>query len=151
METSLTVRITPEIKQELNEILTLAGGYFNYKTQHLIDLINGDVKYADVHRETQEIIRRVVLATGHSYDIIKSKTRERQIVCARQFAIWKVYTELYSRCYTLHMIADVFNRDHATVLHSVKVVKGMLKFNDPIFAKINYNYNQIEEDERAAP
>jgi len=151
METSLTVRITPEIKQELNEILTLAGGYFNYKTQHLIDLINGDVKYADVHRETQEIIRRVVLATGHSYDIIKSKTRERQIVCARQFAIWKVYTELYSRCYTLHMIADVFNRDHATILYSVKVVKGMLKFNDPIFAKINYNYNQIEEDERAAP
>ena len=150
METSLTVRITPEIKQELNEILTLAGGYFNYKTQHLIDLINGDVKYADVHRETQEIIRRVVLATGHSYDIIKSKTRERQIVCARQFAIWKVYTELYSRCYTLHMIADVFNRDHATILYSVKVVKGMLKFNDPIFAKINYNYNQIEEDERAA-
>jgi chromosomal replication initiation ATPase DnaA len=151
METSLTVRITPEIKQELNEILTLAGGYFNYKTQHLIDLINGDLAYADVHRETQEIIRRVVLATGHSYDIIKSKTRERQIVCARQFAIWKVYTELYSHGYTLHMIADVFNRDHTTVLHSVKVVNGMLKFNDPIFAKINYYYNQIEENERAAP
>jgi chromosomal replication initiation ATPase DnaA len=49
------------------------------------------------------------------------------------------------------MIADVFNRDHATILYSVKVVNGMLKFNDPIFAKINYNYNQIEEDERAAP
>jgi hypothetical protein len=45
METSLMVRITPEIKQELNEILTLAGGYFNYKTNHLIELINGDIKY----------------------------------------------------------------------------------------------------------
>jgi len=149
METSLTVRITPEIKQELNEILTLAGGYFNYKTQHLIDLINGDVKYVDVHRETQEILRRVVLATGYSYDIIKSKNRERSLVCARQFAIWKVYTELYSHGYTLKMIAEVFNRNHATILYSVKVVEGMLEFNDPMIAKINFNYNQIEEDERA--
>jgi chromosomal replication initiation ATPase DnaA len=49
------------------------------------------------------------------------------------------------------MIADVFNRDHATILYSVKVVKGMLKFNDPMIAKINFKYNQIEEDERAAP
>jgi len=149
METSLMVRITPEIKQELNEILTLAGGYFNYKTQHLIDLLNGDVKFVDVHRETQEILRRVVLATGYSYDLISSKSRERQLVCARQFAIWKVYTELYSHGYTLKMIADVFKRNHATILYSVKVVKGMLEFNDPMIAKINFKYNQIEEDERA--
>jgi len=149
METSLTVRITPEIKQELNEILTLASGYFNYKTNHLIDLINGDIKFVDIHKETQEILRRVVLATGYSYDIIKSKNRERSLVCARQFAIWKVYTELYSHGYTLKMIAEVFNRNHATILYSVKVVEGMLEFNDPMIAKINFNYNQIEEDERA--
>ena len=149
METSLTVRITPEIKQELNEILTLASGYFNYKTNHLIDLINGDIKFVDIHKETQEILRRVVLATGYSYDIIKSKNRERSLVCARQFAIWKIYTELYSHGYTLKMIAEVFNRNHATILYSVKVVEGMLEFNDPMIAKINFNYNQIEEDERA--
>ena len=149
METSLTVRITPEIKQELNEILELAGGYFNYKTNHLIELINGDIKFVDVHKETQEIIRKVVIATGYSHDVIKSKSRESSLVCARQFAIWKVHTELYSHGYTLKMIAEIFNRDHSTVLYSVKIAKGMLKFNDPMFAKINYNYNQIEEDERA--
>ena len=149
METSLTVRITPEIKQELNDILTLAGGYFNYKTQHLIDLLNGDVKYVDIHRETQEILRRVVLATGYSYDLISSKSRERQLVCARQFAIWKIYTELYSHGYTLKMIAEVFNRNHATILYSVRIVNEMLDVNDPMLAKINFNYNQIEEDERA--
>ena len=151
METSLTVRITPEIKQELNEILELAGGYFDYKTNHLIELINGDIKFVDIHKETQEILRKVVITTGYSHDVLRTKNRERSLVCARQFAIWKIYTELYSHGYTLKMIADVFKRNHATILYSVKVVKGMLEFNDPMRAKINYNYNQIEEDERAAP
>jgi hypothetical protein len=101
METSLTVRITPEIKQELNEILTLAGGYFNYKTQHLIDLINGDVKYVDIHRETQEILRRVVLATGYSYDTISSKS-ERKATGLRS-----------SVCYLEGLHGTIFSRLHA--------------------------------------
>ena len=149
METSLTVRITPEIKQELNEILELAGGYFNYKTNHLIELINGDIKFVDIHKETQEILRKVVIATGYSHDVLRSKSRERSLVCARQFAIWKVYTELYSHGYTLKMIAEVFNRDHSTVLYSIRIVNEMLDVNDPMLAKINFRYNEIQEDERA--
>ena len=149
METSLTVRITPEIKQELNEILELAGGYFNYKTNHLIELINGDIKFVDVHKETQEILRKVVIATGYSHDVLRSKNRKRSLVCARQFAIWKVYTELYSHSYTLKMIAEVFNRDHSTVLYSIRIVNEMLDVNDPMLAKINFRYNEIQEDERA--
>jgi len=148
METSLTVRITPEIKQELNEILELAGGYFNYKVKHLKDLINGEVKFVDIHKETQEIIRKVVIATGYSHEVLKSKNRERSLVCARQFAIWKVYTELYSHGYTLKMIAEVFNRDHSTVIYSIRIVNEMLDVNDPMLAKINFRYNELQEDER---
>ena len=144
METSLTVRITPEIKQELNEILELAGGYFNYETQHLIDLINGDIKFVDIHKETQEILRKVILATGYSHDVLRSKSRERSLVCARQFAIWKVYTELYSHGYTLKMIAEVFGRDHATAIHSIRTINELLEVNDPMIAKINFRYNEIE-------
>jgi chromosomal replication initiation ATPase DnaA len=149
METSLTVRITPEIKQELNEILQLAGGYFSYKTKHLIELINGDIKFVDIHKETQEILRKVVIATGYNHDVLRSKSRERPLVCARQFAIWKVYTELYSHGYTLKMIAQVFNRNQATILYSVRIVNEMLEVNDPMLAKINFRYNEIQEDERA--
>jgi chromosomal replication initiation ATPase DnaA len=65
--------------------------------------------------------------------------------------MWKLHEQLYSEGHTFKMIADVFKRNHATILYSVKVVKGMLEFNDPMIAKINYYYNQIEEDERAAP
>ena len=144
METSLTIRITPEIKQELNEILELASGYFDYKTNHLIDLINGESKFVDIHKETQEIIRKVVIATGYSHEVIKSNSRERNIVCARQFAIWKVYNELYSHGYTLKMIAEVFNRDYSTVLYSVKTANEMLEVNDPMINDINLRYNEIE-------
>ena len=83
METSLTVRITPEIKQELNEILELAGGYFNYKTNHLIELINGNIKFVDIHAETQEILMKGVNASGYSRDAIMSTSCERPLVSAR--------------------------------------------------------------------
>ena len=144
METSLMVRITPEIKQELNEILTLAGGYFNYETQHLIDLINGDIKFVDVHKETQDILRKVILATGYSHDILKSKSRERSLVCARQFAMWKLHEQLYSEGHTFKMIAELFGRDHATAIHSIRTINELLEVNDPMIAKINFRYNEIE-------
>ena len=57
-------------------------------------------------------------------DIINSKTRKREIVQARQIAMY------FSKKYTNSSLAAIGvhcgNKDHATVLHAVRVVNNLL-------------------------
>ena len=68
-------------------------------------------------------------------DIMKSKTRKREIVQARQLAMY------FSKILTKSSLAKIGlhcgNKDHATVLHACKKIKELRDFN-----------NEIEEDYR---
>jgi len=52
--------------------------------------------------------------------------RKREYVTARMF----IYAYLYAKGKTLHQIADMFNRDHATVLHSITKLKDLIEVKD---------------------
>jgi hypothetical protein len=82
---------------------------------------------------------------------LESKSRLRELVTARSF----IYAYYYSLGNTQEQIGQAFGgRDHATVLHSIKTLKGFVEMKDPetmhtlnqIRMKSPHNYEIQEED-----
>jgi len=74
---------------------------------------------------TPEIILPLVEKyTGITKKQMDGKTRMRQICDARHIYFYMLYK--YTKL-TLHKIGQQCNRDHATALHAVKKIKGILE------------------------
>ena len=73
---------------------------------------------------------------------IRSKSRKKEIALPRQIAMY------FSRKYTqasLQNIGKEFNRDHATVLHSIKKIDKLLKTNAKFRTQMEYLSSQVEK------
>ncbi len=73
---------------------------------------------------------------------ICSRSRKREIALPRQIAMY------LSRKYTdssLQSIGSEFNRDHATVLHSVKKIEKQMKISSKFRSQIEYLTSQLEK------
>lgn len=57
---------------------------------------------------------------------LKNKTRRRDVLFKRYF----VYNELRNYGLSLSMIGEIFGKNHATVLHGLRVHKDMLSYRD---------------------
>mgnify|MGYP001184181197 CR=1 FL=1 len=78
----------------------------------------------DHMRELSDIFKAVE-KTGYSEKDIISKNRKQPLALVRQLAVWlaregRTYAEL----------GDIFKRNHAACLHSVRQVEGRLSYND---------------------
>ncbi len=74
-------------------------------------------------------------------DQLRSKSRRKEIALPRQIAMY------FSRKFTsatLQNIGKEFNRDHATVLHSIKKIERMLKTNSKFRHQMDYLLSQVE-------
>jgi chromosomal replication initiator protein len=69
------------------------------------------------------IIKEICKFYSLSYEDITSKSRKREIVKARFIAIYLIRTETD---YVLSQIGKLFNRDHSTILHSIKIINNTL-------------------------
>lgn len=137
----MQVRLNNDMRAELNEILDLHKGYFGGKVEHLKSAINGGKDYVHMDKEVVNIVSKVQAATGISYSQMRSKNRERETVLARQYAMYRIYDNLYHLGYTLTAIGKMFNRDHATVLYAIKQMREALQVNDYLVTKIHERYN----------
>ena len=74
-----------------------------------------------------DILTTVISKTGIKKDLIKSDTRVREIVEARYF-----YYKRAKKCThsTLESIGRLVNRDHAGVLHGIRMVDECKEIND---------------------
>ncbi len=75
-------------------------------------------------------------------DQIRSRSRKKEVALPRQIAMY------FSRKYTqasLQNIGKEFNRDHATVLHSIKKIDKMLKTNAKFRSQMEYLSSQVEK------
>ena len=140
----MQVRITEELQKELLDALDLANAYTGLEVDHLKNVINGQVDYYFLDERITKIINRVCKATGFSYDILKSKNRSIDIRTARQYAIWRIHKEVYGMGYSLNAIGQLFDRDHSTVLHTVKVINELKDVHDFLFIQINKRYEELE-------
>jgi chromosomal replication initiation ATPase DnaA len=140
----MQVRITEELQKELLDALDLANAYTGLEVDHLKNVINGQVDYYFLDERITKIINRVCKATGFSYDILKSKNRSIDIRTARQYAIWRIHKEVYGMGYSLKAIGQLFDRDHSTVLHTVKAINELKDVHDFLFIQINKRYEELE-------
>jgi len=88
---------------------------------------------------TFNLIEHVVLNSFHSNNeetirAIKSTSRKREYAEVRQVIFYFAY--IYLKFYPLSQIGKKYKRNHATVLHSVKVVKSLCETNKSFNNKI---------------
>jgi len=140
----MQVRLNENMKKELTDILELHKGYFGGDVEHLIDALNGVKASKYIGQEAKEIISNIEKATGIAYSELKSKNRERNTVIARQYAMYQLYDILHPLGYTLTEIAKMFNRDHTTVIYSIRQVEDALSAGDFLITKIHENYGKLE-------
>jgi chromosomal replication initiation ATPase DnaA len=67
-----------------------------------------------------DVLRSVTQVFGISPEKMLERTRKAYVVAARQVYFYFLYNELH---WTLQKIADECNMNHATVMHSIRVVK----------------------------
>ena len=81
---------------------------------------------------------------GITHDQIRSKER-KDIIC---FARYVVFKYLYSRDYTLMAIAEIFNKDHTTIISGLRQY-DILKNNNAYFKgaleEINYVTGRLQQ------
>ncbi len=103
------------------------------------DLINKLVKSTHIELSVNYISKVVCDIVNVSIDDMQSKTRKREIVQARQLAMF------FARTMTKQSLSaigsQIGNRDHATVLHAEKTVKNLVE-TDKGFKAI---YEKIEQ------
>jgi len=140
----MQVRLNDKMKKELIDILELHKGYFGAEVDHLIETINGVKAVKYISKESKDIIAMVERASGVSFSELKSANRQRNVVTARQYAFWRLYQHTYSLGYPLVQIGKMFNRDHSTVIHSIKKIDEGLSVNDFLVTEIHKRYEQLE-------
>lgn len=64
-----------------------------------------------------------------SYDLLKGKSRKAEIVTDRQIVMYllNVHSD-----YITTRIGNLFNRDHSTVVHSLKALHGKAKYDSKL-------------------
>lgn len=87
--------------------------------------------------------------TGLSVDALKTINKKRHIAVARQLNMYFIckYTK-----YTLQSVADIFKRDHATVLHAKKTIRDLIDtdrkiraLNEAIENEINQHIGRVKK------
>jgi len=120
--------------QELTEFCTyLLGEKVIKKTVNQEDIIKKFIKlHTDKRLGLTDIVKIISFETGISIESMKIKTRKREVVEARQIAMWmlKRHTKL-----NLAAIGEYFENDHehvfdhATVLHAIRTVNNLRESN----------------------
>ena len=83
--------------------------------------------YLNHDKHIENICRIIFAYFDVPLETIKEKNRQAQIIRAKQFTAYFLRREV-SRI-TLTEIGDIFNLDHATALHSIKKIKGLIEID----------------------
>ena len=102
---------------------------------------NTDYKVIDeVKRTPAIIIKEVAEKYGVTVEDMKGKSRKREIVEARQYAMWLIRQErrwdsslmMKVPIYTQAFTGGLFGKDHATVIHAEKAINNRIETNQLI-------------------
>jgi len=140
------MNLTKKEQARVVEILNLHSGLFGNERkecQHLIDVIEGKNIIEDSKVAMDRILNRVSIVSGIDIEIITSKTRLRDVVLARSYAVYQAYETIYVYDGEMSLIrlGKHFGvNDHATVLHGYRRIKEWLKDGDKIVMRIHDAY-----------
>jgi len=83
--------------------------------------------YLNHDKHIENICRIIFSYFDVPLETIKEKNRYAKIIRAKQFTAYFLRREV--RKITLTEIGDIFNLDHATALHSIKKIKGLIEID----------------------
>jgi len=126
--------LVPTNIRELEGALTKVMAHANFNGDHLtpdrIEAILADMVPLKAQATPEEVIGLVARHFDISLDDLASPSRRREIVQARQVAMYLLRNEL---ALSYANVGAMFGgRDHATVMHSVEKIQGLLQSDDVI-------------------
>ncbi len=72
----------------------------------------------------------LAISVGRYFDIGKqelfSKSRKREIVIARQTGMY-IINKKYGKKMSVTSVGDIYDKDHATVLHAIKTINNLME------------------------
>ena len=101
--------------------------------QHFLDL----KRKKATNENCENLIRLVFHHFNNPYELSKTKSRKREIIIARQFAMYFLRQEFYKL--SLQKIADYFEKDHSTVVYSIKQINDLVEYD----FEIKQHHNNI--------
>jgi chromosomal replication initiation ATPase DnaA len=129
--------ITIKAPRKLNEIIKDAEKRILKETGIRIKLLVNEGINVDDNVEINPAVQRVATTVANVLDIpvdlLKEETRATPALHARQIAIY--LANKYLKCLSPRIIAQAFNRDRTTVIHTRHTVQDMIDTNNEIFLK----------------
>lgn len=118
------------IKQPVHD--DLIKKFINFRTAKMLGL--------------PDIVSIVCFKTGIEIQRIKEKNRKREIVEARQIAMWMMnsYTRLSLSAIGAYFESEGHKFDHATVLHAIKTVNNLRETDKDFREKFESVHSEIE-------
>ena len=89
----------------------------------------------------EQIVCCVSEITGVSVEQLKSRSRKREYVVPRQFAMYKIKKAFNSM--TWQSISGIFNRHHTTAIYAFHEVESKLSVNDEYIKFIFDSYKNL--------
>ena len=105
--------------------------------------INGEVESLN-EKLTNDMMKVVCNLTQVDWDQLKGKCRKREMNDVRQTAMWIIRKGTSMSFYD---VGKVFNRHHATVLHAVKHVEGLIETDAMYRAGVEQILNHIDNQD----
>jgi len=91
--------------------------------QHFLDL----KRKKATNENCENLIRLVFHHFNIPFELAKTKSRKREIIIARQFAMYFLRQEFYQL--SLQKIADFFDKDHSTVVYSIGQINDLSEYD----------------------
>ena len=105
--------------------------------------INGEVESLN-EKLTNDMMKIVCKLTLIDWEQMKTKCRKRELNDVRQTAMWIIRKGTSMSFYD---VGKVFNRHHATVLHAVKHVEGLIETDAMYRAGVEQILNHIDNQD----
>ncbi len=91
--------------------------------QHFLDL----KRKKATNENCENLIRLVFNYFDVPTEMMKSKSRKREIIVARQFASYFLKQEFNNL--SLQKIADYFGQHHSSIVHSIKQINNLVEYD----------------------
>ena len=105
--------------------------------------INGEVESIN-EKLTNDMMKIICTLTQVDWNQMKGKCRKRELNDVRQIAMWIIRKGTSMSFYD---VGKVFNRHHATVLHAVKHVEGLIETDNMYRAGVEQILNHIDNQD----
>ena len=101
--------------------------------QHFLDL----KRKKPTSENCENLIRLVFHHFNIPFELSKTKSRKREIIICRQFAMYFLRQEFNKL--SLQNIGDYFEKDHSTVVYSIKQINDLVEYD----FEIKQHHNNI--------